>query len=503
MTSPFRYHPRRVLVLFAVLAVVVTALSGTVRADAQNEAVHVWLTTTSGSSLATKLQQQSDVSFGAPTGTSPTITVDTGTTYQTMTGFGAAMTDSAAYLIDNSPQRDAIMNDLFGSGGIDLNTVRLPMGASDISRSDYSYDDMPAGQTDPTLANFSVSHDTAYIIPVLQQAKQLSGNLNIIGTPWSAPGWMKIGGTFLGDCDGSANYLQNSLYDTYAQYFVKFIQAYQSYGLPVSMVSMQNEPHNCNSTYPTMDMEPGDQSTFAVDLRQALDGAGLSGVRIMAWDHNWYENDAPTTYPQDVLSYNGGAAQNAVDAVGYHCYSGPTPGAQSVQSTFHDAYPGKAIYMTECTGGSWATDAASNFVWDMQNLLILPTRNWSQGSLYWSAALDPDGNPHVGGCDGCRGMVTVNADGSYTKNEDYYAWGHFSKFVQPGAVRVDSTDLGAGSIETTAFKNPDGSIVLVALNSGSGSQTFQVNWNGQSFDYTLPGNAATTFQWTPDGSSTQ
>jgi glucosylceramidase len=153
--------------------------------------------------------------------------------------------------------------------------------------------------------------------------------------------------------------------------------------------------------------------------------------------------------------------------------------------------------MTECTGGSWATNAASNFVWDLQNLLIEPSRNWSKGSLYWSIALDPNGNPHVGGCAGCRGMVTVNSNGTYTKNEDYYAWGHFSKFVAPGAVRVDSTDLGAGSIETAAFRNPDGSIVLVALNSGSGSRTFQVRWNGQGFPYTLGGNAAATFKWTP------
>jgi glucosylceramidase len=481
-----------VLLVLATLTFATASWARSGRGTA-NESVQVWLTTTSGSSLATKLAQQGNVTFGAQTGTTPAIDVNAGTTYQTMDGFGAAMTDSGAWLINGSSQRNAMMSDLFSGSGIGLSFVRLPMGASDISRSNYSYDD-----TCCDLSDFSVGHDTGYIIPLLQQARSLNGNLKILGTPWSSPGWMKIGGTFVGNCNGSSNYLQNSLYSLYAQYFVKFVQAYQSsYGLPIWGVSMQNEPHNCNSSYATMSMEPADQSNFALSLRNALNGAGLGGVRIMAWDHNWYENNAPSGYPQAVLSYNGSQALNAIQAIGWHCYSGPTPGAQSVGTTLHNQYPSKDQYMTECTGGSWATNAASNFVWDLQNLLIEPTRNWSKGSIYWSIALDPNGNPHVGGCAGCRGMITVNSNGSYTRNEDYYAWGHFSKFVAPGAVRIDSTDLGAGSVETAAFRNPDGSLVLVALNSGSGSRTFQVRWNGQGFTYTLGGNAAATFKWTP------
>jgi glucosylceramidase len=479
------------------MLVFATAGSAGSRRSTANESVQVWLTNTSGSStvggFGTKLAQQGNVTFGAQTGTTPAIDVNSGTTYQTMDGFGAAMTDSAANLIFNSSARNSIMSDLFSSSGIGLNFVRLPMGASDISLSNYSYDDT-AGDT--SLSQFSVAHDAAYIIPIMQQARSLTGNtLKILGTPWSAPGWMKIGGTFVGNCSGSSNYLQNSLYTTYANYFVKFVQAYQNtYGLPIYMVSMQNEPHNCNSTYATMSMEPADQATFAGNLRTALNNAGFGGIKILAWDHNWYENGSGSTYPQSVLNANSGA----VSAIGWHCYSGPTPGAQAVGTTLHNQYPSKDQYMTECTGGSWATNAASNFVWDLQNLLIEPTRNWSKGSLYWSIALDPNGNPHVGGCAGCRGMVTVNG-GSYTKNEDYYAWGHFSKFVPPGAVRVDSTDLGNGSIETAAFKNPDGSLVLVALNSGTGSRTFQVRWNGQGFTYTLAGSSSATFKWTPGG----
>jgi glucosylceramidase len=485
--------------LVLALAALVLAATGSafVRRSAANEAVQVWLTNSNGSGtiggFGAKLAQQGNATFGSQVSSSTNIDVNPSTTYQTMDGFGAAMTDSAAYLINGSSARNSIMNDLFSSSGIGLNFVRLPMGASDISLNNYSYDDT-AGDT--SLSHFSVGHDTAYIIPIMQQARSLSPSLKILATPWSAPGWMKIGGTFVGNCNGSSNYLQNALYTTYANYFVKFVQAYQNtYNLPIYMVSMQNEPHNCNSTYATMSMEPGDQATFSNNLRTALNNAGFSGIKILGWDHNWYENNSPSTYPASVLG-----ASNSVSAIGWHCYAGPTPGAQAVGTTLHNQYPSISQYMTECTGGSWATNAASNFVWDLQNLLIEPTRNWSKGSLYWSIALDPNGNPHTGGCVGCRGMVTVNG-GSYTKNEDYYAWGHFSKFVQPGAVRVDSTDLGNGSIETAAFKNPDGSIVLVALNSGTGSKTFQVRWNGEGFSYTLAGQAAVSFKWTPSSGS--
>jgi glucosylceramidase len=249
-----------------------------------------------------------------------------------------------------------------------------------------------------------------------------------------------------------------------------------------------------------MSMEPADQSNFALHLRRALDDAGFGGVKIIAWDHNWYDGGAPATYPQDVLSHDGGQAVGAVDGAAYHCYDSPA-GAYSVQTTFRNAYPSKEVHFTDCTGGTWATNASYNLVWAMQNNLIGPIRHWSRTSFYWSFALDPAGGPYVGGCTTCRGMITVdNGSGTYTKNGEYYVWAHFSKVVQPGALRIGSSDLGDGSIQTVAFRNPDGSIALIALNSsGSSSIRFRVAWAGQSFDYTLRPRSAASFRWTPGG----
>jgi glucosylceramidase len=482
---------RVVLVLMAALS---TAIIASPSALAANETVQTWLTTTSGSTLVNPMAPQPSLTFGPTSAATTVVSVDPTTTYQTIDGFGGALTDSAAWLIYNSPQRTAIMNDLFGSGGASFSTVRLPMGASDLSLSNYSYDD-----TCCSLSRFSVAHDTSYIIPILQQARQLNAQMKVMAVPWSAPGWMKFGGSFTGTCWWNYNYLNNSYYPTYASYFAKFVSAYaNAYGIPIYAVSMQNEPHNCSSAYATMNMEASDQSNFALQLRSALNNAGFGGVKIISWDNNWYESNQPTTYPQQVLSYNHSQALNAVNGAAYHCYGSPD-GGYSVQSTFHGAYPSKDVYFTECTGGTWATNAAANLVWEMQNNLIGPVRNWARTSLYWSIALDPNNGPNVGGCTTCRGMITVdNTHGTYTRNGEYYAWEHLSKVVQPGAVRIASTDLGNGNIQTVAFKNPDGSLAVIALNSNWTSPIpFSVNWGGQAFNYTLPPASVASFTWTP------
>jgi len=505
------------VVVAAALAIPATAAasSGAPRTPRQaaGSAVQVWTTTTSSSdTLALQLAQEPNLTFGPETSSSdPQIAVNSGVQYQTIQGFGAAMTDSSAYLIDHSPQRAQILDDLYGSSGAGFSFLRLPMGASDLSLSNYSYDDMPAGQTDPTLANFSVAHDTAYIIPVLQQALSLNPALKIDAEPWSAPAWMKNGDTFVGDCSGTENYLNPAYYSAYANYFAKFVSAYEgTYHIPIYMVAMQNEPQNCSSGYATMNLDATgpnpNEASFATYLRAALNSAGYRGIQILGYDHNWYgPNGDPTTYPQQLVAANGAD----VNAIGYHCYSTPSgvTDPYDVQTTFHDAYPNTPIYFTECSGGAWATNQAGNLTWEALNNVIGPMRNWAAASEFWPIALDPQSGPNVansnGGCGDCRGMVTVdNASGTFTPNEDYYVWAQFSKFVQPGAVRIESPDLESSDLPNIAFRNPNGSITLVVLNdNASSSQTFQVTSNGQGFSYTLPASSIVTFSWSPSGSA--
>ena len=431
------------------------------------------------------LSPQTGASFAAGNGSAgQTITVNPSTTYQSMTGFGASFTDSSAWLVYNSPQRNAIMTKLFDpSAGIGLSFLRQPIGASDFARSLYSYDDVPSGQSDPSLSNFSIAHDNAYILPILQQAKQLNPATTIMATPWSPPGWMKTSGSMIG---GSLNNANNQ---TYANYLVKFLQAYQAAGVPVSLLTPQNEPEYSPSNYPGSTLSASDEASFIQNnLGPAIQSAGLS-TKIIGYDHNWDDPSFPETVLANAGQYTAGVA--------WHCYNG-TPDAQT---TVHNAFPSKDTYFTECSG-SQSSNPANTFSdsldWQTENLIIGATRNWAKSVVTWNMALDPSGGPSMN-CTTCTGVVTVdNGAGSATYNAEYYVLGQASKFVKPGAVRLDSNTFGTGNLEDVAFQNPDGSHALIVLNAdASNARTFNVDENGESFTYTLPAKAVATFTWTP------
>jgi glucosylceramidase len=472
----------------ALTATGVAAVSAGPARAASGPAVSVWETTADQSQL---LAPQAGATFAAGSGpASQTITVSPATTYQTMAGFGASFTDSSAWLVANSPLRNSIMTKLFDpSQGIGLDFLRQPIGASDFSRSLYSYDDMPAGQTDPSLANFSISHDTAYILPILQQARQLNPATTIMATPWSPPGWMKSSGSMIGGSLLSADY------QAYANYLVKFLQAYQSAGVPVSLITPQNEPEYSPSNYPGSTMSAADEASFIANyLGPAINTAGLS-TKILGYDHNW--ND--TTYPSAILGDSAAAPYTA--GIAWHCYAGDP----SAQTTVHNAYPAKDTYFTECSGTQSANPASTfpdSLDWQTEHLIIGATRNWAKSVVTWNMALDPSGGPSMN-CTTCTGVVTVNnTAGTAAYNAEYYVLGQASKFVKPGAVRIDSNTFGSGNVEDVAFQNPDGSDALIVLNAdASSAHTFNVDENGQYFTYSLPAKAVATFIWTP-GSTT-
>ena len=460
---------------FPALAI---ALPSTV---AGNEVVGVWLTDLSGGA---RLSQQPNLSFAPDSGFNPvTITVDENTQFQQMEGFGASFTDSSAWLVYNklnATQRNALMTNLFSpTNGIGLGLLRQPLGASDFSTiGNYSYDDMPAGQADPNLTNFSINHDNAYIIPVLKQALQFNPAVKIIGTPWSPPGWMKTTGSMIG------GNLKPEAYAPLANYFVKYIQAYQAQGVTVNYLTVQNEPLYIPPGYPGMGMAASEQASFIKNnLGPALAANHLS-TKILAYDHNW---DAPN-YPETVLA--DAAAAQYVSGVAWHWYGGDV----SAQTTVHNEYPGKDAFITEASGGTWQGGDANGFR-EALNLVINGSRNWARGVVLWNMALDTNNGPTNGGCGTCRGVVTIDqSSGNVTYNVDYYALGHASKFLKPGAYRIGSNTFGS-NIEDVAFRNPDGSKVLIVRNAGSTPSTFRVLWGNESFSYTLNAAAAATFTW--------
>jgi glucosylceramidase len=439
------------------------------------------------------LAKQNSVTFGTSPNGSTTVTITPSVTYQQMDGFGGAMTDSAAYLIHNkltTAQQTALMQWFFtSSSGIGLNFVRSPMGASDFSaQGNFSYDDVPAGQTDVNLTNFSIAKDLTYTIPVLKQALAANSKIKFELLPWSPPAWMKSSGTMNG---GNFN---DTYFPSLAQYFVKTINAYQAQGVPVYAIAVQNEPENSNGSYPTESFSSSEEASFiGNNLGPALSTAGLSSTKIFGYEHNWDD----TGYPEVILANS--TATPYVAGTSWHCYAGNP----SAQSTVEAAYPGKGAWFTECSGetnGTFGPDLG----YGMEYLIIGATRNWAKAVVEWNLALDQNSGPTNGGCGNCRGFVTINDSNSpatITYNVENYIYGHAAKFVVPGAYRVEtnSAAIGGGGIEDVAFQNPDGTMVLIAFNDATTATTFDVNWypNNTNFSYTLPAGSVATFTWTP------
>jgi glucosylceramidase len=438
---------------------------------------------------ASLMAAQPSASFfsGSAAPTDNVVFVDETQQYQAVEGFGAAFTDSAAYLLKEvvpADQLSSTMSDLFtrDGNGIGLSFMRNPMGASDIARSVYSFDDLATGQTDPTLAKFSIAHDQADVIPIILQAKTLNPQMKLMANPWSPPGWMKdsdnmIGGSLLMTMDAP-----------FADYFVKYIKAYQAAGIPIDYISLQNEPLYVPPAYPGMSMNAGTQLGVLRDfMLPALQNAGLS-TQVLVYDHNW---DA-ASYPESVLADPTVQASDLVAGTAWHGYGG-TPGAQQI---LQNLYPTKGNWETEHSGGTWVSDQFSADFIEITHVM----RSAGKAYVKWSLALDENLGPNLtvsaglGGCATCTPIVTVDSKtGAVTKDIEYYTLGHYSKYVLPGAVRIYSSN--ANGIDDVAFQNPDGSKALIAFNNTAASQSFKVIWGAQSLSYTLPGLAAATFTW--------
>ncbi|MFF3245270.1 ricin-type beta-trefoil lectin domain protein [Streptomyces sp. NPDC002870] len=478
----------RVLLASALAAAGLTGLT-TGSAHAAGEQVNVWLTTTNddrGRNVTRGLQQQTPVNFQPGTGGSgANVTVDENTRFQTFTGGGASFTDTAAWLMKGSgalshATRDETMKKLFSpTEGIGLSFVRNPMGGSDLARFGYTYDDVPAGQSDPSLSKFSIAHDLADVLPLTRQAKQLNPSLTTMASPWTAPAWMKDSGQLNG------GWLKSEFYGAYANYFVKYLQAYRDQGVPVDYVTAQNEPTCCDS-YPSMSWNASGLAYFTKsELLPKLQGAGLA-TKVMAHDWNWDTYDA---YAAQTVNDAAVRSHPNFGGIAWHGYGGDV----SKQTEVHNQYPQLDAFQTEHSGGTWIAHQQRE---DMMNIIDY-TRNWAKSVTKWSLAVDQNRGPHNGGCGVCDGLITVhNGDGRHGQVDymiEYYTMGHLTKFVKPGAHRIAST--ASSAVPNVAWRNPDGSKALIAYNDASSAQSITVNWGGQHATYSLPGKTSATFTW--------
>ncbi|MBB6734891.1 glycoside hydrolase family 30 protein [Cohnella zeiphila] len=445
--------------------------------------IETWLTTVDGR----KLLDPQDQGASAASGDDPAfggrrIRIDEEARRQRMEGFGASFTDASAWLVGallDEPSRETVMKKLFDrEEGIGLTLLRQPIGSSDYTTKEYSYDDAPEDEEDFELRRFSIDHDRAYILPLLREAKALRPDLQLMASPWSPPGWMKTSGRMI------AGTLRPECYPAYANYFVAFLKAYEAEGFRIPRITVQNEPGYEPKEYPGMIMTAEEQLTFIRDhLGPAIEAAGLD-TKVLCYDHNWDITD----YAIKVLG--DPACARYVAGTAWHCYGGE----HEAMSVVGDAFPGTEIWFTEASGGAWIPPFREAYLTQMKHV-VRSVRNGSNSVVWWNVALDERNGPTVLSNSTCRGLIRIDqATREVTYNLDYYTMGHISKFVVPGAYRLESTDY-RDELETAAFRNPDGSTVLIVSSRTEEEQDIRFECGGRAWHYRLPGEAAVTFKW--------
>ena len=407
------------------------------------------------------------------------IDIDEEQSFQTMEGFGYTLTGGSAMLINKMPaaQRAALLKNLFATDEehIGISYLRVSIGASDLDEQVFSYNDLPAGQTDPELTKFSLDPDRTHLIPVLKEILAIYPAMKILGSPWSPPTWMKTNDSTKG---GS---LKPDYYDAYAKYFVKYIRGMKAEGITIDAITIQNEPlHPGNN--PSLLMLAPEQATFIKNHLGPQFAANNITTKIILYDHN---ADRPD-YPISIL--NDPEAKKYVAGSAFHLYGGNI----EALSTVHNAHPDKKIYFTEQWIGA-PGNFAGDFAWHMKTLLIGAPRNWAVNVLEWNLAADPNQKPHTpGGCTQCLGALTIDG-GNVTKNTAYYVIAHASKFVRPGSVRITS-NVPPG-LPNVAFKNTEGKTVVIVFNDSNSDQTFNIKHKGLYLPATLKKGAAGTYIW--------
>ncbi|PIC02219.1 glycoside hydrolase family 30 beta sandwich domain-containing protein [Caulobacter sp. X] len=445
--------------------------------------LQAWVTTGDKTQLMAAQPPAGAVSAKAVDGL-PLIAVDPKERHQSIVGFGASITDASAWLIQNklSPaQRDALLHELFGraNGGLGFSFTRVTIGASDFSLDHYSLDETPNGESDPKLEHFSLERPEQYVFPTVRAALKINPDLKVMHSPWSAPAWMKTTGSLI------QGELKPEAYPVYADFFARYIKGAAKLGVPADYLSIQNEPDFEPDSYPGMRWKPEGRARFFGENLAPVFQREKIATKVLDWDHNWDKPQQPMTVLADPK------ANAFLAGVAWHCYAGDV----SAQTPVTAAHPDKEIFLTECSGGEWAPRFDDSFSWMVENLIIGSTRGGSRGVLMWNLALDEKFGPHKGGCSDCRPVVTIDSEtGAVTRTQEYYAFGHASRFVKPGAVRIGSP-ARLGDLRTVAFQNRDGGRVLIVLNVGREPASFAIGDGAKRFKASLPARAAATFTW--------
>lgn len=455
-----------------VVSLSLTADSCGSASSKQKSGTQLWVTMPDKSLL---LQEQPF--SNNPSTNNAQLTINTAKTYQQMDGFGYTLTGGSAMHISNmsAPARIELLEELFGTSGksIGISYLRVSIGASDLDEKVFSYNDLPAGQTDESLKKFDLGYDKKYLIPVLKQILAINPDIKILGSPWSPPVWMKTNG------DSRGGSLLRQYYGAYAQYLVKYVQEMKKNGITIDAITVQNEPLHPGNT-PSLLMPAEEQKVFVRDnLGPAFKKNGVK-AKIIIYDHN---ADKPE-YPISILDDK--EAAQYIDGSAFHLYGGTIDAISKV----HEAHPDKNLYFTEQWVGA-PGNFSKELTWHIENLIIGAPRNWCKTVLEWNLAADENQDPHTdrGGCDRCLGAITITGD-NVTREPAYYIIAHASKFVRPGSVRVES-NLPDG-LPNVAYTTPGGNVITILQNTSKQEKTVDVSAAGKKATLTLKAGAVAT-----------
>ena len=451
------YHTMKRIYRFAFVNVMVILLSFMAAAQKRSTG-QLWIT-----DPAKQIYFKEEITEKLPVKRSDdaiTIKIDDKSMYQSIDGFGFALTGgSAMHMMKMSAgARAALLKALFGTEKNQIGTsyLRVSIGASDLDEKVFSYDDLPDGQTDTALLHFDLGYDKQYLLPVLKEILKINPAIRIMGSPWSPPVWMKD------NHDTRGGSLLKEYYGVYARYLVKYILAMKREGIQIDALTVQNEPlHPGNN--PSLLMRAPDQAEFVKNhLGPAFQKAKIK-TKIIVYDHN---ADKPE-YPISIL--DDPQAKKYIDGSAFHMYAGKIEALSKV----HEAHPDKNLYFTEQWIGA-PGNFAGDIAWHIETLIIGATRNWAKTVLEWNLASDPEYKPYTdrGGCKTCLGGVTIAGD-QFTKNPAYYIIAHAARFVRPGSVRISSTM--EDQVPNVAFKTPLGKMVLIVLNRSKFVKNIHIN----------------------------
>jgi glucosylceramidase len=447
--------------------------------EAQTTPAALWLTT--GDRAALFAQQPAPLPFASVADGAPVVLVNDMQQFQPIEGFGFAVTGGSAQLLMRmtADKRHELLKQIFATDGdgIGSSYLRVSIGSSDMNDHVYSYDDMPSGQADPKLDKFSLDPDKAEVLPVLKEILAIHPHVKILGSPWSAPAWMKT------NDDVRGGHLKPEYFAAYAAYLVKYVQGMQAEGITLTAITVENEPLNPKNTPSMAVFAEEEDKLVGKYLGPAFEKAGIK-TEIQLYDHN----PDVTSYAMSILG--DPVAGKYAAGTAFHLYGGTADALTEV----HNAYPNKNLYLTEQSVTERPRSSSIGIAEPVSRVLIAATRNWSRNVLLWNLAADPHNGPHTnnGGCTGCVGAITLDGDNA-TLNVAYYAVAHFSKFVPPGSLRIGSGELE--QLSTAAFLTPEGRVVLVVSNTGNFPRTFDIQYHNQFLKTTMPSESVGTYVW--------